>query len=71
MAFRWRANGPLIVAFGSFLISSAEKNVVKVGPSLKVGPPLTKPSGPAHADRKRVYGRKGSAQEPKFYPNMF
>ena len=45
-AFRWRADDdPLIVVLGSSLPSSTKqekKNVVKVGP------PLTKPSGSAH-----------------------
>ena len=43
--FRWRANdGPLIVVFGSSLLSSTKKNP----PKTKVGPPLTKVSGSMH-----------------------
>ena len=44
MAFRWRTDdGPLIVAFVWILSPHRDKNVVKVGP------PLTKLSGSAHA----------------------
>ena len=43
MAFRWRDDyGPLIVVFGSFIPHQAKK-------TNKVGPPLTKLSGSAHA----------------------
>ena len=42
MTFRWRADvGPHIVVFGSSLISQLTKVI-------KVGPPLTKPSGSAY-----------------------
>ena len=48
MAFRWRAvDGPLIVVFGSFLLSSNYKKEKKN--FVKVGPPLTILSGAAHA----------------------
>ena len=50
MAFRWRADGgPRIVLFGSTHPSSAKKSVVKVGP------PLTKFSGSAHAPVTNMY----------------
>ena len=45
MAFCWRVDdGPLIVVFGSFLPSLIKKKNI-----VKVGPPLTKLSGSAHA----------------------
>ena len=44
MAFRWRAvDGPLVVVFWILPLIKLKKNVVKVGP------PLTKHSGSAHA----------------------
>ena len=51
MAFRWWADdGQLIVVLGSSLPSSAKKTIVKVGP------PQTKLSGPAH-DAGNIDGR--------------
>ena len=49
MVFRWRAeDGPLIVVLGSSLPSSTKKKKKKKN-IVKVGPPLTKLSGSAHA----------------------
>ena len=66
MAFRWRPDGgPLTVVFGSSLLSSTEKNVVKVGP------PLTKLSGYVHALGRSVacdYGIPGHSH--LFFKNL-
>ena len=62
IAIRWRAhNGPLIVLFGSYLPSST-KNVVKVGQ------PLTKLSGSAHARSDRIYAADVKKQLSIFRP---
>ena len=58
MMFRWRADDdPLIEVFGSSLPISKNKNKIKL---VKVGPPLTKLSGSAHASflRSKIYGKK-------------
>ena len=52
MVFRWRADdGRLIVVFGSSHLSSTKKKKQKKKKKkhVKVGPPLTKFSGSAHA----------------------
>ena len=42
-------DGSLTVVFGFSLPSSTKKKIVKIGPPLKVGPPMTKLSGSPHS----------------------